>query len=692
MKYIFLALCLAASAVLQAQPGKLDRSIRPVAGPAPVINLGKAKMFTLENGLKVFVVEDHKLPRVTMNLVLDNDPVMEGAKAGYLDVFSSLMLGGTLNMPKDSLDKEIDKMGADIFASSSNVYGRCLKKHLPKFAAIFSDVVLKPAFPQEEFDKEVKKMNSSLAAAKENPNAISGNVTSKVVYGNNHPYGEVTTVESLETVTIEDCKKYYETYFAPNVSYLAIVGDITYEEAQKLVQTSLGGWAKKEVPKHTYAEVTPPAKTTFALVDRPSAVQSVINIVNPVKLHPADADVIPARVMNNILGGGASGRLFQNLREKHGYTYGAYSSINADEIVGTFSASASVRNAVTDSAVMEFMNEINRIRTEGVSQQELARTIAFISGSFARSLENSQTIAGFYLNAARYNLPEDYYATYLKKLAAVTVEDVRRVADKYVAANNEHIIIVGNIAEFKEKLAKMGDVVEYDIDGNKIVREPNAPAAPVITVTAEDVMKKYTDAIGGAANLAKVKDYKIVSTSSIQGIDLTANTYVKGPNLVKKEVLSLMGAQIRLFDGVKGYENNRDGKRDITGKELDDLKLRSNMFAETKFKALNVPMTVVGIEKVGGKDAYIVEATLPSGDKTRLFFDVESGLKVKETLSVPGGPMGPVTVHTLYSDYREVNGVKFPYNEKRIIGPQTLEFKVKEVVVNPKLKKSIFKL
>jgi predicted Zn-dependent peptidase len=363
---------------------QVDRSKLPEAGPAREIKIGDYESFTLKNGMQVFVVENHKLPRVSFSLVLDREPILEGDKAGYTSMVGQMLRRGTTTRTKEQLDEEIDFIGASLGASSTAVYGSSLTKHKDKMLELMTDIMFNSTFPEEELDKIKTQTISGLAANKDDPNAISANVSTVLVYGKEHPYGEITTEETVNNITIEDIKSYYQTYFKPNIAYLAIVGDINKKEAQKLVKKLFGKWEKGDVPKPTYTLPKAPDKTIVAMVDKSSAVQSVVNITYPIVLKPGTPDLVKSRVLNQILGGGSSARLFVNLREDKGYTYGAYSSITSDELVGEFSASASVRNEVTDSAIVQFNEELIRIKNEPVSQEELDLAISSISGSFAR--------------------------------------------------------------------------------------------------------------------------------------------------------------------------------------------------------------------------------------------------------------------------------------------------------------------
>jgi len=676
---------------------KLDRSIRPTAGAAPEIKLGKIESFTLENGLKVFVVENHKLPKVAYSLTLDIDPVLQGEMAGYVETAGELLSRGTKNRTKQQLDEEIDFVGATIHTSEDGIYAASLKKHQDKLLDLMSDMLMNAEFKQEELDKIKKQTMSGLASSKDDPDAIAANVRSALVYGKKHPYGEITTEESVEIITLAKCAEYYATYFKPNVAYLAVVGDVTVEEVKALTEKYFSKWEKGDVPVHKYRTPLAPKKTEVAVVNKVGAVQSVVNITYPVNLKQNSPDVIKARVMNAILGGGSTARLFMNLREGHGYTYGAYSSLNRDQLVGVFNANAKVRNEVTDSSVTQFMVELNRMIDENVTEEELQSIKNYMTGTFAYTLQDPQTIARFAINTQKYNLPADYYANYLKNLAAVTIDDVRAMAKKYIKPNNAIVLAVGDKDELGEKLAPFGEVSFYDSYGNDYVEQLKAAPAGVTAKTVLDnfITAKYGVAPGVALDkkLKKIKDVTTKMTFAMQGQTINITAYSKAPNKSASIIsMGTMVVQKETFNGKTGKASGMQGSKDITeGDELEELKLKSTMHIETKHDALGFKSELQGIEPIDGKDAYKLETTDPKGNKESVWFDVASGLKVK-SMSVKDVEQmgGSVTAVTLMSDYRDVKGVKYAFKISQTVGPQAMDMEVNSVEVNTKVADSIF--
>ncbi|MCF6359154.1 MAG: insulinase family protein [Cyclobacteriaceae bacterium] len=670
---------------------QVDRSKLPVPAPAKSIQIGDYESFTLKNGMKVFVVENHKLPRVTLSLVFDHQPVMEVDNAGYVDMVGTMLRRGTTTRTKEQLDEAIDFIGASLGASATSLYASSLTKHQEKLLELMSDVLFNPTFPAEELEKIKTQTISGLAANKEDANSISGNVTTALVYGKNHPYGTLTTEETVGNIKIEDIKNYYQTYFKPNIAYLAIVGDINKKEAQKLVKKYFAKWEQGDVPSTSYEMPKAPEKTFVALVDKPSAVQSVIDITYPVELKTGTPDVIKARVLNQILGGSGSARLFTNLREDKAYTYGAYSSLSSDMLVGAFSASASVRNEVTDSAFNEFILELDKIRTEDVSEDEINLAKSSIAGSFARSLERPQTVARFAINTARYNLPEGYYANYLKNVQAVSVADIKATAQKYIHPDKAYFTVVGKASEIKDVLKAFGEVKYFDNYGVEYTPS-DAPQLPA-GLTAEKVIADYVKAIGGEEVISTIKSIKIVSEAEIQGQKLSFTSIKASPN--KSYISILMGGamemQKQVFDGTNYAEYSRGSKTPDDENKAKDALVDAAFIPEMNYVDLGVKLTLKGAEKVGDKYAYSIDVVYPSGKKATNYFDMESGLKVRVANSVTT-PQGEMVQNVDYQDYSAENGVLIPHLVVIPMGPMKLEAKVTSVEVNGTIDEAIFKI
>jgi zinc protease len=663
---------------------KVDRSKAPAAGPAPKIQIGQYQMAQLDNGLRIVVVENHKLPRVSYSVNLDLDPIMEGNKAGYSSLAGELMSAGTTSKTKAQIDETIDFMGASMSTSSTGVFGSCLKKHSKDFLSLMSDVLLNPTFPQDEFEKSRKQTLSGLTNEKTDPNSMSDKIGDVLKYGSNHPYGEVMSEASVNNITRDDLVKYYNDFFRPNVAYLVVIGDITFDEAKAQANEYFGKWKKGTVAENKFATPTAPEGNRVAFVPLAGAVQSVIDVTYPVDIKPGTQDAIVANVLNNILGGsGFQTRLMQNLREDKAYTYGSYSTISPDENIGYFSAGASVRNEVTDSAVTEILYEMQRLVNEPVADSTLRTVKNIMTGNFARSLERPQTIANFALNIEKYKLPKDYYETYLQKLNAITVADVQAMAKRVIKPSNAYITVVGNkeVSDKLAKFAKSGKVELLNADGTPFVDMKPAPAG----VTTQSVLEAYINAMGGKDAISKVKSFEQKGKMSFGPMSADMNIKVKD---VKKFAMTVnmggMDLMKQVFDGTKGYMQQGPQKMPMDESMISDVKVQMDMLAEINYDKYGVVATLKGIDKVNDKDTYVIEVKKPDGTTSTDYYSVESGLRVK-SVSLEGEGEEASMSETLYQEYIAAEGIKYPGKIIQNAGGQTIEMTFSEMRINPKL-------
>lgn len=669
---------------------QVDRSTLPEPGEARPVEIGDYETFTLKNGLQVFVIENHKLPRVSYRLKLDRKPLEENEKAGYLGMVGELMSRGTTTRTKEQIDEEVDFIGASLSVGSQSAYASGLSKYNETVLELMADVILNPTFPDEELEKIRKRTLSGIQAGKDDPDAISSNLVSKVVYGEDHPYGEVATEETVKNIKIDDLKEYHQTYFKPNIAYLAVVGDVDLKETKKLVKKYFESWKSGEIPDVNYEKPTPPATNKVALVNRPNSVQSVVKVTYPVELLPTDADVIPVEVMNQILGGGFSARLNMNLREEKGYTYGSRSSLSEDELISRFSAGASVRNEVTDSTVIEIFREMKGIRNEPVTDKEMELAQNSIAGSFARSLESPQTVASFAINTAIYDLPEDYYSTYIQKVQDVTKEDVKKMAEKYILPVRAYITVVGKGSEVEEGLKKFGEISYYDTYGNPI--DPAAMKLPE-GLTAEKIFDDYFEAVGGKQKLAAVNSLKIVMSADAMGNKLTMTKANKVPE--KLSINIEMGGNVvskQVYDGTNAKVTQMGQPVPVDEKMKAQLAMEAYPFPELHFDKLGIETSLVGIEEVDGKEAYAVEVKNPDGKTYTLYFDKASNLLIRKS-QVAEMPNGQTMVqNTELGDYQEVEGILFPHNIKLPLGPGfQADANVETIEVNKEIPEETFK-
>lgn len=671
-RILYVVAFLAMSFAVNAQR---DLNQQPKPGPAPKIKLGKPEKFTLKNGLQVIMVENHKLPRASASLTIDNKPVFEGDKAGVSSIMGSLLGNGTTNISKDEFNEKVDYLGANLNFRSSGAYASSLKRYFPEILGLMADGVKNPVFTKEEFDKEIERTLEGLKNQEKDVKTIARRVEDYVTYGKNHPYGEYVTPKSVKNITLEDVKKDYETYYKPNNAYLVIVGDINPKETKKLVKKLFNDWAKGTIPDYTIPTTTNPTTTEINFINMPNAVQSEVAIVNNIDLTLGDKDFYAALMANNILGGGGTARLFMNLREDKGYTYGSYSRVSQDKYAGKFRAYASVRNMVTDSSMVQIVKELTKIRTEKVSEEELKNSKAQYVGNFVMDVQKPRTVARFALNIARYNLPDDFYENYLENINSVTLEDVQNAANKYFKADQARVFITGKGTEVLPNLEKTSKyaIKYFDKEGNPTEKpKMSLPIPP--GVTAATVVDKYIEAIGGKDKVAEVKSIVSISSAKVQGMELTATSKSVAPNKMALTV-TVMGQTFNktVFDGTTGYSEVRGAKKVLEGKELEEAKAKQYPFVDMAYKTA----TLDRIEPIDGKNAYVIKH-----NDSEIFYDMETGLKVK-VIETQKGPQGKeVKIPREFSDYKEVNGVKFPHKMTVKQGPMNMEFITKEIKIN----------
>lgn len=671
---------------------QVDRSKLPEPGEPRPIEIGDYESFELKNGLKVFVVENSKLPRVAFRLSLDLEPVQEKEKAGYIGMVGDLMQRGTTSRTKEQLDEEIDFLGASVSVGSSSAFASGLSKYKEKVLELMTDVIFNPTFPEEELEKMRKQRLSGLAQTKESPDAIASNISRTLVYGKDHPYGEIATEESVKNVTVEDIRKYHETYFKPNVAYLAVVGDINKKEAQKLVKKYFGSWEAGEVPMPEYEDPEIPQERTVALHNRSSSVQSVINISYPIELEPYTDEQLQARVLNSIFGGaGLSTRLNMNLREDKGYTYGANSSISSSELIGRFYAGASVRNEVTDSAVAQFVYEMEKIRTEKVTADEMELAKNSIAGSFARGLESPQTVASYALSTAINDLEEDYYATYLNRVNDITADDLLEFAQKYVRPEKAYVTVVGKASEVEEGLKKFGSISYYDAFGNPV--DPAAAKLPD-GVTAQTVIDDYIAAIGGKDKIKAIQTIKMEMAADAMGQRLTITRQFKAPGKMNTSIT--MGGQMvneQRVDGDNASMKQMGQNVPLTEEQKAAMAMSAYPFPEIYYDEMEIETELVGLEEVDGNEAFVVEVSTAAGEKSSVYFDKESKFIIRKSTSQKTPQGQTVSQNVDFGDYKEVEGVMIPHIMKLPLGPGIkAEAKMQNVEIDEDLDDALFEV
>lgn len=650
---------------------------QPKPGIAPTVKIGKPVTFELKNGLKVMVVENHKLPRVSFSLTLDNDPYTEGDKKGVADMTSTMMGSGTTKISKTAFNEEVDFLGANINFSASGASASSLSKYSGRVLELMADGALNPVFTQAEFDKEKAKLIEGLKSNEKSVSAVAARVVDVLTYGKNHPAGEYVSEATLKNVTLADVQANYNTYFVPSNAYLIIVGDVKFSETKKMVEKFFGPWKKAIAPSITFSDPKDVPQTQINFIDMPNAVQSEVAAINVSNLKMTDPDYFAVLIANQILGGDFNSYINMNLREAHGWTYGARTSIYGDKRVSTFNASTQVRNAVTDSTVVEIFKEFKKIRTEKVTEEMLASVKAGYIGRFVMQIEKPQTVAGYALRIQTQSLPADFYENYIKNISAVTADDVLRVANKYFLENNSRVVIVGKAADVAPSLEKLKyPVLYFDKYGNPTAKPELKKAIPA-GVTVKSVLDNYIKAIGGLQAAQAVKTIAMTGSTTIpqapSPLSFVSKTDSKGMLMVEL-AMGTMSIMKQVVNEKGAYVMQQGQKQILEGEMLNDMKAEATPFKELTL-ATKEGLTLVNIEPINGKDAYAIK-----NGKTTLFYDVASGLKVAESIVMEQGGKS-MTKTNSYSDYREVKGVKVPFNIIQNVGFD-IDIKMSDVKIN----------
>lgn len=667
---------------------QIDRSKLPEPAPAKELKLGTFDQFSLKNGLQVIVVENDKLPTLSWTLSFITGPITEGEKAGYTGMVGQVLRGGTTSKTKEVLDEEIDFMGASVFVGSSSIGAFSLSKYKEEVLKLMTDFLYNPSFPESELEKAKSQTKTALLQNKDNPNSISGVVGSVLNYGKDHVYGELTTAETVDNITMDDIRNHYNKFFKPNIGYLVVVGDIKKKEAKKLVKKYFSDWDNAEVQKEEFTAPANPEETIVAIVDRPSSVQSVINITYTIDNKPGSADNEKVSLLNQILGGaGLSTRLNSNLREDKGYTYGANSNMGSSRYSATVGIGASVRNEVTDSAMVQFMYELNRLRDELVTQEELDLAKNTMRGNFARSLESRGTIAQFALSAKLNNLPEDYYANYLKRIDAITAEDIQATAKKYIRPENANIVIVGKAEDIAEKLKPFGKVKFFDADGNE-VEDPTK--VEIADISTQSIFDKYIEAIGGRETIDNVKSLMNKSEGTLafggQEFKLARTVYRSAPDsYADVQVIPGQGEIAQLFHAGEAAIKGGGQKQTLPDPSASLIKYLGLLYGERFYNEMGFETTYKGVQKVNDEEAHRVEIKVSAAITVYAYYSVATGLKVRMEI----GPAGIIDL----SDYREIDGVKVPFNFTQSGGqlPVPVSYISSEVVINGEIDEAMFK-
>ena len=664
---------------------QIDRSQIPSSGPTPEVNLRDAKEFKLKNGLTVLVATDTKFPVVSWSLNLNNPPVFEGNKAGVQLLTGALLGKETLKSTKDEFAEKVDFLGASVSVNPNGGFGYCLTKYQEDVFSLFAEAAFKTKFTQEELDFEKEQLIEGIKSGENSAAAIAGNVRGAVFYGKNHAAGEIVTEETINNVSLEDVKQFYSDRFKPSNGFMLFTGDITVKEVKKLLKKYMKGWKSGSVTIPEYPSFEDVSTTEINFVDVPNAVQTELAVMSVSKLKMTDKDYHACLVANYILGGAFGSYLNMNLREKNGYTYGVRSSLGtARWYNSSFRVTTKVRNSVTDSAVVEILKEIKRIKAEPVDNELLVNAKAKFLGNFILQSEDKAVAARRALSIKTNKLPEDFYKNYIANIDAVTIEDVQRVSKKYFNDDNVRVVLVGKGSDVVENLEKIKwngkklPIKFFDKDANSVEKPVFSKPIPA-GVTSLTVMESYIAAIGGLEAVNAISSVNIAANVNIEGMPFKPTAAIKtmSPNMSSMEMsIAGMGTVMKQkYNGTTGYSEQQGMKAPMSENELSEKAKEKGLFPETYLDASSI--SLVSLITIEGADVYKL---MIEKDSFR-YYDANSGLLVRTEKTEEAQGQKVTSIEDL-SDYREVNGVLFPYEQKITSGPQIIGLSATEVIVN----------
>ena len=438
------------------------------------LNLPEPFETTLANGLQVVIVEDRRLPLVSFRLAFRSGDANDPAPLpGLSDMMSHLLTEGTQTRTSRQIAEEVERIGATLNVGSASdfttVAASTLSIYTEEVLELMADVTLRSSFPQNEIDLARENTKQLLIQQRAQPTFLGSERMSSVIFGE-HPYARISpTPESVDAMTQAQFLAFRQETMVPNNAVMLVVGDVVPGDALALVDKLFGNWESRALPELNFPAPPNRQSRTAYLVDRPGSAQSNIVIAN-LGITRTSADYFPMLLMHTILGANASSRLFMNLREEKGYTYGAYSSLDARRLAGTFRVSAEVRTGVTGVSLHEFFYELGRIRDEAVSTDEIANAKSYLTGVFPIRIETQDGLIDQLVSIKMCDLPDDYLFTYRDRVSAVTAEDIQRVAQSHVTPDRAVIVVVGDAAEITEQVKPHSEVIEvYDTEGKRKV-------------------------------------------------------------------------------------------------------------------------------------------------------------------------------------------------------------------------------
>jgi len=655
----FLFLFIGLMMPVHAQEGAtLSLDTKPEPLEATPFTFPPYEEFTLDNGLHVFVVENHEVPTITFSLAIRAGEAQDPTgKAGVASMMSDMLGKGTSKRSARETAEALDGVGASISArtvgQSTTISGSALKKHSDLLFSILGEQLTTAVFDENEFAKMRDQYLASVASQKGDALELAQTLARKVLYGFDHPIATHQTEQSIKAIERGDLVAFYNTYIIPNISSIAVVGDVTVDEVRALLNKHLKSWKKKTAPDVSLPE-RQVAEAGVYFIPREGSVQSSV-VVGAAVPGTKDPDHLALDVTASYFGSSFGSILFETLRETYSYTYSPFGYVTRGGQFNRLSTGAEVRASVTDSAITVILAELNRIGSEGPDPDKLDRRIALLAGQYRLAFERASTVAGILQNAWLSDMPLEMAIGYDKRLEAIGYSDVQKASRKYFGPFDLRLVVVGP-PDVREKLEQFGPIFEYTLD----VERASAAAYEEVDMSVQELVDAHREGLGGADALAAISTVTMTGTASMKmqgrSMDGSITRKLMVPNKEYVDVDLGMMKQVQWFDGSNGWVSLNGGAAGpMSPEEAAKIAVDSRVFPGLALTDNGYDVTILG-----KKDGAIhVKVSTPAGSKQTMVFNAETMLlqrfeKIEET------PQGPVTNIEKYDAYTVVGGVQFP--------------------------------
>ncbi|GMV53524.1 MAG: insulinase family protein [Chlorobi bacterium] len=636
---------------------KPDINVQPGPLPPKEFNFPPYEEFTTENGIHVYVIEDHALPRVTMSLITRAGDAYDPAnKEGVASMMADMLLKGTQKHTASQLAEKLDGSGVSISARTSGeqftISGSALKQSTELMFSTLGEILTGATFPADEFDKLKEQTIASIAAKQASPSEQAQALSRKVIYGMDNPFARYQTKATTASITADDVKTFYHSWLKPNISSIALVGDITIAEAKKLLATHLNSWKTGEVPKQNVGDIST-AKPGVYFIPRKGSVQSSIVVCAAAPGVTTD-DWTAVDLMSGYIGSGFGSLLFKTLRETYSYTYSPFAATTRVKRYNRIFMGADVRSSVTDSAINVIYHELANLAKTGPDEEELSRRIAYEVGMYQLSLEKVSNVASYLQSAWVYDMPVSWVAEWTTRMQEVGPDKVTQMCRKYLSPLDLRLVVVGD-PSVRPMLEQFGPIFEFTQDMQPAAEQKLQDAG----ITADELIAAYTAALGaeGVSGL-KTVTMQGAAEMNFQG-QVLKGTVLRKFMMPDKEMslldLNVMKQQ-QWTNGDKAWESNPDGSvSELEPAEASRIKENATPFPPLIWKLKGYTIAVKGKTD----NAIIVETVSPSGKTSRHTFDASTRLLMQSERDETT-PQGPVPIIEKYSNYQNVQGVNFP--------------------------------